>query len=198
MCEKYIVSRSSWVEITLNWQLLLFYSLLMQLYCGKGYLTDAMSKVDNDCKTTHKLTVIKVILSPVTQCRISGHTSIVHYIWCCTNTGLLAGLYFWSFQFLEMYSSFFHLCKGKANMRLCQYKGASQIRNKQFIVMNWWRLKARDKSLCSNFYLLPFRSSLQSVGGRASCFRDTPICPEIAEGFPYDTLMSSAGTFTPL
>ena len=95
---------------------------------------------------------------------------------------------------------YFHLCKLRANLTrgFVNTKEASHIRNRQLILLNWWRQKPHDESLCSKFSLWPSGSSLQSVGGRASCFRDTPICSEVDEGSLYYTSLCSAGTFMPL
>lgn len=77
-------------------------------------------------------------------------------------------------------------------------KKASEIWNRHPIVLNWWGEKQCDNSLCSKFSVLPSALSLQSVGGRASCFRETPICLEVVKGSLRYTLLCSAGTLMPL
>lgn len=57
-------------------------------------MTDAMSRVDNDGNTKHKLTVVKVILSHVTKCRISGiHPSFIILGAVQTQTYSLASIF---------------------------------------------------------------------------------------------------------
>jgi len=56
-------------------------------------MTDAMTKVDNNSKTKHRITAISVTISRVRKLRIPRHGSIVHYIRCCTNTDPSAGPY---------------------------------------------------------------------------------------------------------
>lgn len=70
-------------------------------------MTDAMSKVGNNSKTKHRITVISVIISHVTKFKNSGHRSIVHYIRCCTNRDLSASPYLKKFHLLQMHSSLF-------------------------------------------------------------------------------------------